>query len=383
MAGLLSSLSDDLASQPAPYDRQPHDRGHVTSRRHPRDRCANRGTDASERPRHDRRPPRRRTPRVDVARAPRSRGRSSGPTRGDSGGSLGRSRRPGMDAVWLMGVWERSPAGPRSPANAGLAGRAPARSPGLRGRGRRRLAVLRPRLRRRRPPRRAGGPRRRAPALAGRGLRLILDFVPNHIAPDHPWWREHPEFFVTGDARPTSAATRARSCGPRRRARPRAGPVVPRLARRGAARRVPPGLARRRSTPCGDRRPVRRRALRHGDAGDRRRVRPDLGRPRRRRAGRPSSGRGHRRGAGGTRASSSSPRPTGTWSGASSGWASTSATTRGSTTASSRGDRRGRAPAPRADPTTSGVSCASSRTMTSPARRRCSPSPPPCRRRRA
>jgi hypothetical protein len=31
-----------------------------------------------------------------------------------------------------------------------------------------------------------------------RGLRLILDFVPNHMAPDHPWVEEHPEFFVHG-----------------------------------------------------------------------------------------------------------------------------------------------------------------------------------------
>jgi hypothetical protein len=31
-----------------------------------------------------------------------------------------------------------------------------------------------------------------------RGLRLILDFVPNHVAPDHPWVEQHPDFFVEG-----------------------------------------------------------------------------------------------------------------------------------------------------------------------------------------
>jgi hypothetical protein len=32
--------------------------------------------------------------------------------------------------------------------------------------------------------------------LATRGLRLMLDFVPNHMAPDHPWVEAHPEYFI-------------------------------------------------------------------------------------------------------------------------------------------------------------------------------------------
>ncbi len=34
--------------------------------------------------------------------------------------------------------------------------------------------------------------------LRERGLRLILDFVPNHVAPDHRWVEEHPDYFVAG-----------------------------------------------------------------------------------------------------------------------------------------------------------------------------------------
>ncbi|HTP02439.1 MAG TPA: alpha-amylase family glycosyl hydrolase [Anaerolineales bacterium] len=34
--------------------------------------------------------------------------------------------------------------------------------------------------------------------LHERGLRLVLDFVPNHVAPDHRWIEAHPEFFVAG-----------------------------------------------------------------------------------------------------------------------------------------------------------------------------------------
>jgi len=34
--------------------------------------------------------------------------------------------------------------------------------------------------------------------LRDRGLRLMLDFVPNHTAPDHHWVEEHPEYYVGG-----------------------------------------------------------------------------------------------------------------------------------------------------------------------------------------
>ena len=47
-----------------------------------------------------------------------------------------------------------------------------------------------------------GGPRGLAEArdtLAARGVRLLLDYVPNHVAPDHPWVTTHPDLFVRGD----------------------------------------------------------------------------------------------------------------------------------------------------------------------------------------
>ena len=34
--------------------------------------------------------------------------------------------------------------------------------------------------------------------LARRGIKLLLDFVPNHTAPDHPWVTEHPEYYIHG-----------------------------------------------------------------------------------------------------------------------------------------------------------------------------------------
>ncbi len=35
--------------------------------------------------------------------------------------------------------------------------------------------------------------------LAGLGLGLILDYVPNHVAPDHPWTQDHPDYFIQGE----------------------------------------------------------------------------------------------------------------------------------------------------------------------------------------
>jgi hypothetical protein len=34
--------------------------------------------------------------------------------------------------------------------------------------------------------------------LRNRGLRLMLDFVPNHTGLDHPWVEDHPEYYITG-----------------------------------------------------------------------------------------------------------------------------------------------------------------------------------------
>jgi len=107
----------------------------------------------------------------------------------------------GADAVWLMGVWERSPAG-LALANA---------NPGLLESFRQALPDVRADdiigspycVHRYVADERFGGPEGLAAAraaLSARGVRLILDYVPNHVAPDHPWVIENPEFFIQGDA---------------------------------------------------------------------------------------------------------------------------------------------------------------------------------------
>ncbi len=104
--------------------------------------------------------------------------------------------RPGIDAVWLMGVWQRSPFGRQvslkwkheylsalpDMTDSDVIGSAYAigdyRVDDRLG-GREALAALRQRLHQ-------------------RGLKLILDYVPNHVACDHAWVREEPDFIVQG-----------------------------------------------------------------------------------------------------------------------------------------------------------------------------------------
>lgn len=102
-----------------------------------------------------------------------------------------------FDAIWLMGVWHRGPATRASALNymheyrqalpdireADVAGSAYAIhdytvDPALGGR--KALALFRRQLER-------------------RGLKLILDFVPNHVAVDHPDIASHPHYFILGN----------------------------------------------------------------------------------------------------------------------------------------------------------------------------------------
>lgn len=105
----------------------------------------------------------------------------------------------GTDAIWLMGVWERSPVGARVARQEqwrvdygrtylpGFSVNDVVGSPYC--------------IRRYVPDSHLGGWDGLAAAraeLRARGMGLILDFVPNHVAPDHPWVTEHPHYLIRG-----------------------------------------------------------------------------------------------------------------------------------------------------------------------------------------
>ena len=107
----------------------------------------------------------------------------------------------GVDAVWLMGVWERSPESIRiSMQNHGLLADFRRALPDFSEKDNIGSAYS---VRRYVVDDHLGGPKGLEDArsmLAKRGIRLVLDFVPNHVATDHPWATEHPEYFIQGDA---------------------------------------------------------------------------------------------------------------------------------------------------------------------------------------
>jgi len=106
-----------------------------------------------------------------------------------------------FEAVWLMGVWERSPAGIAiANQNKNLLADFQRALPDFSSGDNvgspycvRRYVV----------DQHLGGTKGLAVArqeLSKRKLKLVLDFVPNHVAPDHPWVRRHPEYFIQGNA---------------------------------------------------------------------------------------------------------------------------------------------------------------------------------------
>jgi glycosidase len=107
--------------------------------------------------------------------------------------------RLGFDFVWLMGVWERSPLGRHffqtdAPSFPGF-------DQALPGWKLSQIVGSPYSVRRYQPDPRIGSWAELDFAreqLRSHRIGLILDFVANHTAPDHPWAAAHPEFFIRG-----------------------------------------------------------------------------------------------------------------------------------------------------------------------------------------
>ena len=106
-----------------------------------------------------------------------------------------------IDAVWLMGIWERSPAGVKIALQ----------HPGLQTEYSHALNDFAPEdivgspysIRNYEIDPNLGNREELAAfraQLADYGIGLILDYVPNHVATDHPWTLEHPDYLIQGTA---------------------------------------------------------------------------------------------------------------------------------------------------------------------------------------
>ncbi|MGB6482855.1 MAG: alpha-amylase family glycosyl hydrolase [Candidatus Acidiferrales bacterium] len=107
--------------------------------------------------------------------------------------------RLGFDFVWLMGVWERSPVGRRffqlDPSSF------PGFDQALPGWKLSQVVGSPYSVRQYQPDPRIGSWADLDHAreqLRARRIGLILDFVANHTAPDHPWASAHPEYYIRG-----------------------------------------------------------------------------------------------------------------------------------------------------------------------------------------
>jgi hypothetical protein len=105
--------------------------------------------------------------------------------------------KPGFNTVWLMGVWKRSHAGLEiARHHEGIMKDLMEALPDLKDED---IAGSPYCIKDYHADAGIGGEKGLAKArkeLAARGMGLILDFVPNHVAPDHPWTKSHPEYFI-------------------------------------------------------------------------------------------------------------------------------------------------------------------------------------------